>query len=205
MDGSEAPAGFRQPLRDPKFFQIRRRRQRNAVGVQPLHPSAGAVAGHVAGRLQHVSEDVNGRWPALREPAEEVLSLLEDARIDMQARGCRSRKTVSFAALHTHFSRAAEANRGAGRAADNGNSGRQGPQSHGGAVLRKNRLSAPLPPRCGAHFHGRGPVSFCRAGAGRASGRILAGRGRAGIAVRPHFQELAWPCRFISSLQSECC
>lgn len=36
-----------------------------------------------------------------RETAEEVLSLLENARADIQARRAGSRKTISFAALHT--------------------------------------------------------------------------------------------------------
>ena len=36
-----------------------------------------------------------------RETADEVLNMLQDARIDMQARRLLSRKTVSFAALHT--------------------------------------------------------------------------------------------------------
>ena len=36
-----------------------------------------------------------------RETAKEVLGMLEDARADMQAQRRRSRKTVSFAALHT--------------------------------------------------------------------------------------------------------
>ncbi|MES2904945.1 MAG: LysR substrate-binding domain-containing protein [Pseudomonadota bacterium] len=44
---------------------------------------------------------LTGDGRLFRETAEEVLGLLEDARVDMQARGRRSRKTVSFAALHT--------------------------------------------------------------------------------------------------------